>query len=67
MSLYWRNVAQLRKLDDAAVRAQLLANGRALVQTRGPDEYIKKINAALDRFAQVRRLWGPSNSYHHPA
>lgn len=60
-------VAQLRKLDDAALRAQLLANGRALVQTRGPDEYIKKINAALDRFAQVRRLWGPSNSYHHPA
>jgi hypothetical protein len=35
----------------------------ALALTRSPDQYVPKINGALDQFARKRRLWGPSNSY----
>ncbi len=59
-------VSQVRKLDDAALKQRLIANGRTLVQSRTPDEYVKKIIEALDRFAIKRKLWGPSNSYRHP-
>jgi len=56
---------QVLKLTDAELKNRLIRNGHALVQTRNPDEYVKKINAVLDQFARKRRLWGPSNSYRH--
>jgi glycosyltransferase involved in cell wall biosynthesis len=56
---------QILKLADPQLRQTLIANGHALTQTRGPDEYVKRINSALDQFARKRRLWGPSNSYKH--
>jgi len=48
------------------LKQSLIVSGRALVQTRTPDEYVKKIIEALDRFAIKRKLWGPSNTYRHP-
>ena len=57
--------SQVLKLTDSQLRAQLLGKGQALVQTYTADEYIRKINAALDRFALKRRLWGAGNSYRH--
>jgi glycosyltransferase involved in cell wall biosynthesis len=57
--------AQVLKLAEPRIRDQLIGNGHALVKTCGPDEYCKRINNALDRFARIRRLWGPCNSYRH--
>ena len=57
--------SQVLKLADSQLRDRLISNGRALVQTRTSDEYIRRINAALDRFARKRRLWGAGNSYRH--
>ena len=57
--------SQVLKLTDSELRNRLISNGRALVQSRSPDEYVKKINVALDQFARVRRLWSPCNSYRH--
>jgi len=57
--------SQLRKLTDPDLRSTLIARGRALAQSRNPDEYVKRIIEALDEFARKRRLWGPSNSYRH--
>jgi glycosyltransferase involved in cell wall biosynthesis len=57
--------AQVLKLTDPQLRKTLIANGHALAQTRSPDEYVRKINTALDQFAKKRRLWGPANSYRH--
>jgi len=56
---------QVLKLTDPQLRKTLIANGQALAQTRSPDEYVRKVNTALDQFAKKRRLWGPSNSYRH--
>lgn len=56
---------QVLRLSDPELRSRLIAQGRALVATRSPDEYIKKLNAALDRFALKRRLWAPCNAYRH--
>jgi glycosyltransferase involved in cell wall biosynthesis len=57
--------AQVLRLADPQLRQMLISKGHALVQTRTPDEYVLKINSALDQFARKRRLWGPSNSYRH--
>ena len=57
--------SQVMRLVDPAVKAGLVKSGHDLVQTRSKEEYIKKICVALDRFSFIRRLWGPSNSYHH--
>jgi glycosyltransferase involved in cell wall biosynthesis len=57
--------SQVMSLVDPVVKDRLVQNGHALVQTRSKEEYIKRISGALDRFASIRRLWGPSNSYHH--
>jgi glycosyltransferase involved in cell wall biosynthesis len=59
--------AQVLRLEDAQLRQQLLADGLRVVQERTPDEYVRKVNGALDRFAAWRRLWGPCNSYQHCA
>lgn len=58
-------VAKIALLSDPTLREQLVANGRALVETRSPDVYVAKINQALNRFAHKRRLWSPGNSYRH--
>ena len=58
-------VARIAALSDPTLRTKLIANGQALVATRGPDVYVAKINQALDTFAKKRKLWGPSNSYRH--
>lgn len=58
---------QIAKLEDAQLREQLIGHGRALAQQRSPEEYLRRVNAALDRFAAKRRLWGTANSYRHPA
>lgn len=55
------------RLEDAQLREQLRRRGLELVAQRSPDEYIRRVNAALDGFAATRRLWGASNSYRHPA
>jgi glycosyltransferase involved in cell wall biosynthesis len=57
---------EVLKLGDVELRKQLIAQGQALVQTRSADEYVKKINAALDQFSRKRRLWAPGNAYRHP-
>ncbi len=57
---------QVARLEDASLRTKLIESGRALVQTRTPDEYLRLVTAALDRFAHTRRLWAAGNSYRHP-
>jgi glycosyltransferase involved in cell wall biosynthesis len=57
--------SQIMKLADPQLRQSLVTHGHALVQTRTTDDYVKKINAALDQFSRKRRLWGPGNSYRH--
>jgi glycosyltransferase involved in cell wall biosynthesis len=57
--------AQVLKLSDSQLRRTLAARGQALVQTRSPDEYVRKISGVLDQFAKKRRLWGGGNSYRH--
>jgi glycosyltransferase involved in cell wall biosynthesis len=57
--------AQILKLSDPELRQRLITRGHQVVQTRSPDEYVKRINAALDQFARKRRLWGPCNCYLH--
>jgi glycosyltransferase involved in cell wall biosynthesis len=58
--------SQVLRVGEPAVRETLVRKGHELVQTRGKEEYINKINSALDQFAAMRRLWGPCNSYRHP-
>lgn len=58
-------VRQILAVADPEVRTRLITSGRALAATRSPDEYVRKINLALDQFARKRRLWGPANSYRH--
>jgi len=57
--------ARIAQLSDPALRSSLIGKGRALADTRGPDEYVAGINQALDGFAKLRKLWGPANSYRH--
>jgi len=57
--------AQLMRLEEPGLRTQLIAKGLTLVATRTPDDYARRINEVLDRFALRRRLWGPCNSYRH--
>jgi glycosyltransferase involved in cell wall biosynthesis len=54
---------QIARLDEAPLRHKLIAAGRLLAQARSPDEYVRRISEALDRFAAKRRLWGPGDSY----
>jgi len=54
------------QLADAQLHQRLRERGRELVAARGPDDYIRRINEALDGFAARRRLWGPGDSYRHP-
>jgi glycosyltransferase involved in cell wall biosynthesis len=55
------------QLEDPALRQRLCERGREVVASRSPDDYIRRINEALDGFAVQRRLWGPGDSYRHPA
>jgi glycosyltransferase involved in cell wall biosynthesis len=57
--------AQVIRLEQPQLRSQLIASGSDVVAARGPDDYVRRINEALDRFAVRRRLWGPCNSYRH--
>ncbi|HUI62201.1 MAG TPA: glycosyltransferase family 1 protein [Steroidobacteraceae bacterium] len=57
--------SQILKLLDPELRDSLVSKGRALALTRSPDEYVGRINEALDQFAKTRKLWGPCNSYRH--
>lgn len=58
--------ARVVELEDLQLRGRLSERGRELVAARGPDEYIRRVNEALDSFAVRRRLWGAGNSYRHP-
>jgi glycosyltransferase involved in cell wall biosynthesis len=57
---------QIAKLADERLRQELVGRGRILARSRSPDDYIRKINAALDSFVSRRRLWAPCNDYRHP-
>jgi glycosyltransferase involved in cell wall biosynthesis len=57
---------QIARLEEAGLRHRLAAAGRLLAQARSPDDYVRRISAALDRFAAKRRLWGPGDSYRQP-
>lgn len=57
--------SQVLRLGDRAVKETLVRKGHELVRMRGKDEYVKRIDSALNQFAAIRRLWGSCNSYRH--
>lgn len=55
------------QLEDSQLRRRLCERGRAVVAGRSPDDYVRRINDALDAFAAQRRLWAGGDAYRHPS
>ncbi len=55
--------AKVLRLYDVGERNRLLKHSASLIKARSEDEYFRKVGDALNRFARIRRLWGPCNSF----